>query len=47
MPEKGLYEKLIRYYEFRIGRMPRYQEFKEALCETFTTEDLRILFQLP
>jgi NAD-dependent dihydropyrimidine dehydrogenase PreA subunit len=47
MPKKDLYENLIRYYEFQIGKMPRREEFKEALKETFSEEDLRIFFQLP
>jgi electron transport complex protein RnfB len=47
MPQKDLYEDLIHYYEFQIGKMPRRQEFKKALQETFTEDDLRIFFQLP
>ena len=47
MPQKDLYEDLIRYYEFQIGTMPRRQSFKEALRETFAESDLRIFFELP
>jgi Fe-S-cluster-containing hydrogenase component 2 len=47
MPTKDLYEDLIRYYEFQMGSMPRRQEFKESLRETFPEEDLLIFFQLP
>lgn len=47
MAAKDLYEDLIRYYEFQIGNMPRRAEFKQALEETFTKDDLRIFFQLP
>lgn len=47
MPKKDLYENLIRYYEFQMGTMPRREEFKEALKETFSVEDLNIFFQLP
>jgi len=47
MDKKDLFEDLIRYYEFQIGRMPRRNEFKSALEETFTEDDLRIFFQLP
>jgi len=47
MPEKDLYEELIRYYEFQIGKMPRRESFKNALKKTFNTDDLRIFFQLP
>lgn len=47
MPQKDFFEDLIRYYEFQIGRMPRRDEFKSALEETFTEDDLRTFFQLP
>ncbi len=47
MDKKDFFEDLIRYYEFQIGRMPRREEFKSALEETFTEDDLRIFFQLP
>jgi len=47
MASKDLYEDLIRYYEFQIGSMPRRVEFKEALQETFSNEDLRVFFHLP
>lgn len=47
MPPKDLYENLIRYYEFQMGEMPRRSEFKQALEETFSDEDLQIFFQLP
>jgi Fe-S-cluster-containing hydrogenase component 2 len=47
MPQKDLYEDLIRYYEFQMGTMPRRQAFKDALKETFSEDDLRIFFQLP
>lgn len=47
MAKKDLYENLIRYYEFQMGKMPRREAFKKALQETFTEEDLQIFFQLP
>lgn len=47
MAPRDLYENLIRYYEFQIGSMPRRAKFKKALKETFSTDDLRIFFQLP
>lgn len=47
MAAKDLYEDLIRYYEFQIGKMPRRDEFKKALEDTFTPDNLRIFFQLP
>lgn len=47
MPESDLYEALIRYYKFQIGKMPRRQKFKSALQTVFSNEDLCIFFQLP
>jgi ferredoxin len=47
MRDKDLYEELIRYYEFQIGSMPRREDFKKALRETFSRDDLRFFFQLP
>ncbi|MFL7812532.1 MAG: 4Fe-4S binding protein [Anaerolineales bacterium] len=47
MANKDLYEDLIRYYEFQIGVMPRRQQFKDSLRETFPESDLEIFFQLP
>lgn len=47
MKEKDLYEDLIRYYEFQLGRMPHRQELKRALEATFKREDLRAFFWLP
>lgn len=47
MSQKDLYEDLIRYYEFQIGNMPRRVDFKKALKETFTEDDLKIFFNLP
>ena len=47
MPPKDLYENLIRYYEFQMGEMPRRSEFKQALEDTFSYEDLQIFFDLP
>jgi Fe-S-cluster-containing hydrogenase component 2 len=47
MAAKNLYEDLLRYYEFQIGKMPRREKFKSALEETFSIDDLKIFFQLP
>lgn len=47
MKEKDLYEDLIRFYEFQLGKLPNRQEFKEALQTTFTKEELRVFFLLP
>lgn len=47
MAEKDLYEDLIRFYEFQLGRLPKRAEFKQALQATFTREELRTVFLLP
>ena len=47
MGQKDLYEDLMRYYEFQIGKMPRREKFLGALKEVFPEEDLQIFFQLP
>lgn len=47
MAPKDLFEDSLRFYEFQIGTMPRRQEFKAALQEAFTYDDLRIFFQMP
>ena len=47
MAKKNLYEDLIRYYEFQIGKLPHREKFKEALETTFPAKDLQIFFQLP
>jgi len=47
MAKKDLYEDLIRYYEFQIGKFPRRAKFKDALKDTFPIKDLQIFFQLP
>lgn len=47
MAEKDLYESLIRFYEFQLGRLPNREEFKTALQSTFERQDLRLFFLLP
>lgn len=47
MAQKDLYEDLIRYYEFQLGRLPGREDFKAALQATFTPQDLKIFFLLP
>jgi Pyruvate/2-oxoacid:ferredoxin oxidoreductase delta subunit len=47
MPNKDLYERLIRFYEFQMGALPHRAELRSALEATFTPEDLRTFFLLP
>jgi len=47
MKEKDLYEDLVRFYEFQLGRMPERTDFKRALETSFTKKDLRTFFLLP
>lgn len=47
MKKKDYHEKLIRYYEFQLGKMPNRAAFKQALKSTFTVEDLKVFFLLP
>ena len=47
MKEKDLYEDLVRFYEFQLGKMPERADFKRALETSFTREDLRAFFLLP
>ncbi len=47
MPQKDLYEKLIKFYEFQLGEMPFRDEFYRALKATFTPQDLQVFFLLP
>jgi Fe-S-cluster-containing hydrogenase component 2 len=47
MGRKDVYDSLIGYYEFQMGRLPHSTELKDALQGTFTPQDLRIFFLLP
>jgi Pyruvate/2-oxoacid:ferredoxin oxidoreductase delta subunit/DNA-binding Lrp family transcriptional regulator len=44
---KDLYEKLLNNYELLLGRMPNHDQFKAALKDTLTEEDIRVIFLLP
>ena len=44
---KDLYEDLLKYYRFMLGKIPEEELFLAAIKETVTTEDLRIFFALP
>ena len=45
--QKDLYEALCRNYEFMLGPIPNREEFKSALRQTITEDDIRIIFLLP
>ena len=47
MPQKDLYEKLIKFYEFQLGEMPFREEFYQALKATFSPQELQVFFLLP
>lgn len=47
MAQKDLYEALCRYYEFMLGPLPNRDEFQEALRQTVSEADLRVVFLLP
>ncbi|MBN1267403.1 MAG: 4Fe-4S binding protein [Anaerolineales bacterium] len=44
---KDLYDKLCSSYEFMLGPLPWEDEFKIALQEMVTSEDLEVFFRLP
>ncbi len=44
---KDLYQELLKYYRFMIGKIPKEDIFLKAVQETVTPEDLRIFFLLP
>ena len=44
---KDLYEDLLKYYRFMIGKIPNEESFLAAVKETVTPEELRIFFLLP
>ena len=44
---KDLYQDLLRYYCFAIGKLPDEASFLEAMKETVTPEELQIFFMLP
>jgi electron transport complex protein RnfB len=47
MPARDRYEDLLKSYEFMMGPLPRWDEFKRTLQETVTAEDLEVIFLLP
>jgi ferredoxin len=47
MKKKDLYEDLIKFYEFMLGRLPNREGFKAAVEEAIAEEDLRVFFLLP
>ena len=47
MPGKDLYDDLCGFYEFMLGPLPQRDEFRRALQETVTPDELRVFFLLP
>jgi Fe-S-cluster-containing hydrogenase component 2 len=47
MGQKDLYEDLCKYYEFMLGPLPRRAEFKQALKDIVTPEDLAVFLLVP
>jgi len=47
MARTDSYEKLCRFYEIMVGRIPDRDQFKEALRRTVAEADLDIFFELP
>jgi Pyruvate/2-oxoacid:ferredoxin oxidoreductase delta subunit len=47
MAGQDLYQDLCKSYEFMLGPLPQVEEFKQALQETVTEEELRVYFLLP
>jgi hypothetical protein len=44
---KDLYEKLCSYYEFMLGPLPWRDEFKRALRDTVSEDELVVFFGIP
>ncbi len=47
MASKDLYEELIKFYEFMLGKLPNRVGFKAAIQSTIHEEDLKVFFLLP
>lgn len=47
MANKDLYIELCKFYEFMLGEIPNKEVFIQAIKETVTEEDLRVLFLMP
>ncbi len=44
---KDLYEDLLKYYRFMIGKIPEEELFLEAVKDTVSPEELRVFFLMP
>ncbi len=44
---QDLFEKLCKFYEFTMGKIPWREEFKRTMQETVTAEELSVFFLLP
>jgi NAD-dependent dihydropyrimidine dehydrogenase PreA subunit/DNA-binding Lrp family transcriptional regulator len=47
MSKNDLYEALLEGYEFMLGRLPNREQFKEALKQTISEADIRVILLLP
>lgn len=47
MARRDLYESLLKYYEFMIGKIPNREEFKQAIQQTLAEEEVRVILLLP
>ncbi len=47
MKKKDLYDELCKNYEFLLGTIPNRDEFKRALQQTLTEQDIKVIFLLP
>lgn len=47
MASKDLYEDLLKFYEFMLGKLPNREGFKAAVRVTIQENDLKIFFLLP
>jgi len=47
MAQKDYYEDLCKFYEMMLGSIPDRDNFKEALQQTVTSEDIEIFFKIP
>jgi len=47
MAEKDLYDSLLSYYEFMLGKFPQRERLKEAIRQTIAQEDLKVFFLMP
>lgn len=47
MASKDLYEDLLKFYEFMLGRLPNHDELKVAIQSAIHEKDLKVFFLLP